>query len=125
MSEEQSRPKTAEIEDTISEEILRVHKESYGTGVHSMKTHLMEDLVVIIMDVELTPAERTLLDAGNEQAVKDTREAFQAAIGATFTAVVERATGRKVMSFVSHMNIEPLYAVELFRLDPPQRYATS
>jgi uncharacterized protein YbcI len=125
MSEERSRPTSPEIEDTISDEILRVHRESYGTGVHAMRTHLMEDLVVIIMDVELTPAEQTLLDAGNQQAVKDTREAFQGAIGATFTAVVERATGRKVTSFVSHMSIEPLYAVELFRLDPPQRYATS
>jgi hypothetical protein len=33
-------------------------------------------------------------------------------------AIVERATGRTVVSFVSHMNIDPLYSVELFRMRP-------
>ena len=42
-------------------------------------------------------------------------------IGATFSAIVERATGRRVISFVSQMNIEPLYALEVFRLAPDGR----
>ena len=125
MAEERSREQDVEVEARISEEILKVHTESYGVGAQEIKTHLLEDLVVIIIEVELTPAERTLLDAGNAEAVRRTREDFQAAIGATFTAVVERATGRKVTSFVSHMNVDPLYAIELFRLAPSARYATS
>ena len=50
--------------------------------------------------------------------MKSAREAFQDAIASTFKAIVERATGRRVDSFVSHMDVEDLYAVELFRLHP-------
>ncbi len=50
--------------------------------------------------------------------MKLTREAFQQAIAPTFTAIIEHATGRQVLSFISAMNIEPLYSIEFFRLVP-------
>jgi len=34
----------------------------------------------------------------------------------TFTAIVERATGRRVTSFLSNTSVEALYSVEIFRL---------
>jgi uncharacterized protein YbcI len=71
-----------------------------------------------MIDNELTPAERTLLNADKGLTVKETRMAFQEAIGPTFIAVVERALGRKVEAFVSHFNLEPIFSVELFRLAP-------
>ena len=76
------------------------------------------DLVLVALDVELTKAEQTLLDSGKLEAVTGIRESYQEVIGATFSAIVERATGRRVISFVSQMNIEPLYALEVFRLAP-------
>ena len=125
MAEESFRAKPAEVEARISEEILKVQEESYGVGASAIKTHYLDELIIVIIDVDLTPAERTLLDAGNPDAVKRTREDFQAAIEATFTAIVEHATGRKVTSFLSSLSVDPLYAVELFRLDPVNRYTTS
>lgn len=109
---------TTEIEQQISDEILRVHEESYGVGADKIVTHYLEDTVLIVIDVELTPAEKTLLGANQVQAVKSTRESFQTAIEATFTAVVEHATGRRVESFISHMSVVPPYSIELFRLGP-------
>jgi uncharacterized protein YbcI len=111
---------TAQIEDEISREILRVHEDSYGCGADAVVTRVLEDMVLVVIDVEVTEAERTLLDGGRSEAVRQSREAFQGAIGPTFTAVVERATGRRVRSFMSHMNIEPLYSVEFFRLVPSE-----
>lgn len=125
MADDRPQIDSEEIATRISEEILAVHEESYGVGAQQITTDVLEELVVVMIEVELTPAERTLLDAGHDRAVKDTREAFQAAIGATFSAIVERATGRRVNAFVSHFNVDPLFAVEMFRLDPPSRYATS
>jgi uncharacterized protein YbcI len=45
-----------------------------------------------------------------------TRSAFQQAIEPTLSAVVERATGRKVASFLSTTSLSNLRSVELFRL---------
>jgi uncharacterized protein YbcI len=106
------------VQAEIAEEILEVHQQSYGTGAEEIQVHVADDLVVVIIDVELTPAERTLLTAGRGDAVKASREEFQAAIAPTFAAIAERSTGRRVISFLSAMNVEPPYAIEVFRLAP-------
>ncbi|PWU22132.1 MAG: hypothetical protein C5B48_10625 [Candidatus Rokuibacteriota bacterium] len=115
---EDSSPPRAQVESTLAAEILKVHEESYGTGASDIQTHYFDDNVLIIIDVELSRAEQTLREAGRGEAVKATREAFQAAIGPTFNAIVERATGRRVDMFFSWMHVDPPTAVELFRLRP-------
>jgi uncharacterized protein YbcI len=108
----------AAVREEVSREILRVHEDAYGTGAQQVQVHLTGDVLLVVIDVELSTAERTLLDAGRGDAVKATRETFQEAIGPTFKAIAERATGRTVIGFISHMNIDPPFAVELFRLRP-------
>jgi uncharacterized protein YbcI len=115
---EDAAPTRAEVESTLASELLKVHEDSYGTGASDVQTHYFDDNVLVIMDVELSRAEQTLLDAGRGDAVKGTRESFQAAIGPTFIAIVERATGRRVDMFFSWMHLEPPTSVELFRLRP-------
>ena len=95
-----------------------VHRASYGVGAEEIHVHVTGDFVLVALDVELTKAEQTLLDSGKPEAVTGIRESYQEVIGATFSAIVERATGRRVISFVSQMNVEPLYALEVFRLAP-------
>ena len=107
------------VREEIARELRQVQEESYGAGVRDIQVHVAGDFVLAILDVELTRAEETLLDAGRGDTVKASRDSFQAAIGPTFTAIVERATGRKVDSFISSMSLEPLFSVELFRLAPP------
>ncbi len=117
MSEAGGADATA-ISDEIRREMLQVHEEAYGAGATNVEVHLAEDTVIVVIDVELSRAEHTLLDAGHPEAVKGMREGFQSAIAPTFGAIVERATGRTVSSFLSAMCMEPLYSVELFRLHP-------
>lgn len=112
------RPDPVAVETQIAREILAVHEESYGVGAENLSVHQDGDLVVIIIDVILSRAEATLVDAGRPDAVKAMRESFQAAIAPSFNAIVERATGRRVRSFLSSMSMEPLYSVEVFRLAP-------
>jgi uncharacterized protein YbcI len=104
------------VREEISREILRVHDESYGQTAREVKVWVLDDVVLALIDAEPTVSERTLIESGRGDAVIDTREAFQEAIGPTFTAIVERATGRRVTSFSSRMSIDPLYSVEVFRL---------
>jgi uncharacterized protein YbcI len=104
--------------EEIRREILRVHDEAYGSGAWNMDVHILDDTVLLLIDVDLSRSEQTLVAADQPDAVKGMREAFQVAIEPTFTAIVERATGRRVRSFHSSMNMDPVYSIELFRLEP-------
>jgi hypothetical protein len=50
--------------------------------------------------------------------VLNLRSKYQQAIETTFSAAVERATGRRVIAFASHTVLHPHFAVEIFRLEP-------
>ena len=116
-----SVPEDTQMADRISSELAGIHRESYGEDVQAVKTYVLEDLVVCVMDVSLLPHERTLLEkGGSADAVRRTREEFQEAIGATFIAAVEHFTGRRVVAFLSDTHLGPDFSVEIFRLGPPE-----
>lgn len=106
-------------EDQIADEILSVHESSYGVGASDVVVHLLDDAVVVLIDgLELTAGERTLIEGGEGRHVLRMRTEFQGVIEPTFTAIVERATGRRVRTFFSNTSLEDLLSVEFFRLHP-------
>jgi uncharacterized protein YbcI len=110
---------SSQIEQAISEDLLRIHRESYGRGPSRARTYVLEDDVVCIMDgLELLPSEELLIDKGHADAVLGVRTKYEQAIEASFKAAVERATGRRVIAFASHTAVDPNFAVEVFRLEP-------
>ena len=75
--------------------------------------------MICILDVNLLPHERTVLDHGiGADNVKRVRKEFQEAIGATFKATVEHMTGRRVVGFLSDTHVDPPFTIEFFRLSP-------
>jgi uncharacterized protein YbcI len=112
-------PSPEAIKGQIARELVRVHEDSYGETAYNVEVVLHETLVAVVMDLELTPAEVTLIGSGYSDSVKESRETYQAAIGDTYIAIVERATGRRVTSFASRSVIEGdrPWAMELFRLE--------
>jgi uncharacterized protein YbcI len=111
------RPSLADARTEIAAEVLEVHQKSYGTGAGEVSVHILDaDVFVVLDQLELSTAETTLLEAGHADLVSDVRAAFQRAIETTFRAIVERATGRRVTSFLSSTSIDSLYSVEIFRL---------
>lgn len=101
----------------IAREVLEVHETSYGTGAESVEVYIHENLVVVVLeDLDLTAGERTMIAGGRPDIVLGMRSAFQDEIGSTFSAIVERATGRRVSGFLSNTSLEPLFSVEIFRL---------
>lgn len=110
-------PDPGDLASTISKEMVRIHTESYGQGATSARTYVLEDVVLSVIDIELLPGEKVLVESGRQELVQQVRHAFQEAIGASFKAAVERTTGRTVIAFVSDTHIDPHFTVELFRLD--------
>jgi uncharacterized protein YbcI len=113
-------PTREEVADEICRDILAIHRNSYGRGAEDVQAHVVDDTVIVILDgLEMLPNEEFLIENGHEDAVASLRDQFQQAIGATFIAAVERATGRKVTLFASHVQLEQSrFAVEIFRLEP-------
>src|SRR3954449_3361382 len=120
-SEQDPQPPTdpSAIAESISAEMVRIHRESYGSGAKAVKTYVHDDLVLSVLDVELLPAESVVIASGRRDLVLDMRSSFQLELETSFTAAVERATGRKVTAFLSDTHLDPPFVTELFRLGPP------
>jgi uncharacterized protein YbcI len=107
----------------ISTGLVQLHSQFYGKGPTKAKTHLVNDTVVCILRGGFTTVERTLLDTGESgsvDAVFAMRHSFQKAMEDEFREVVEGATGRRVIAYMSTVHVNPDLAVELFVLEPAE-----
>ena len=107
-------------EDTataLADELLKIHRESWGAGAASARSYVLDDSVICFLDdLELLPNEQFLLEEGKGDLVMELRRKYQEAVGASFCAAVERATGRRVVHFMSDTSLDPSFSVEIFRL---------
>jgi uncharacterized protein YbcI len=103
---------------SISNAITRLHRDHYGRGATTARTILQRNFVVCFLEDIYTPVERTLIEAGRTEAVRETRNIFQDAMGPRFREAVEEATGRSVIAFMSQVCFDPDMAAEVFVLEP-------
>ena len=101
----------------ISNAIVRLHRDHYGRGATTARTVIQRNYVVCFLDDIYTPVERTLIDDGRWETVRQTRNAFQDAMGPNFREAVEEATGRAVVAFMSQVHFDPDMAAEVFVLE--------
>jgi uncharacterized protein YbcI len=115
-----SGPTETQVADEICRDILAIHLDSYGRASERANAHVLGDLVVVVLEgLELLPNEEFMIGNGKADAVTALRRDFQRAIEPTFRAAVERATGRNVIGFASHVQLDDdAFAVEIFRLGP-------
>ena len=102
----------------ISNAIVVLHRDHYGGGAWRARTVMGSDYVIVFLEDVYTPVERTLIDAGRFDAVKETRNAFQDTMREKFSEAVERLVGRKVIGFLSQVHVDPDLSVETFILEP-------
>jgi uncharacterized protein YbcI len=102
----------------ISDGLVALLKDFYGRGPTQAKSYYQDDLVVCILRGGYTQVEQTLRDGGRGSAVIEQRMQFQELMRERFEAVIEGATGRKVIGFMSGNQQEPDLMCEVFVLDP-------
>src|SRR5262245_9814759 len=107
----------------ISTGLVQLHSRYYGKGPTKAKTHMVNDTVVCILRGGFTTVERTLLDTGEVESVYQMRRSFQQAMEDEFRRIVEAATHRKVIAYMSSIHVDPDLAVELFVLEPAEEQA--
>ena len=118
MDETRQDSTRGEVLAQISTGLVQLHRRYYGKGPTKAKTHMVNDTVICILRGGFTTVERTLIDQGNVDAVYDMRRSFQTVMEEQFTAIVEEATGRHVIAYMSQIHHNPDLAVEIFVLEP-------
>ncbi len=102
----------------ISEGMVALLKEFYGRGPTRAKSYFQDDLVVCVLRGGFSRVEQTLLDGGRGPAVIRQRMEFQELMRGRFVAVIEDATDRQVIGFMSGNQQHPDIMCEVFILAP-------
>ena len=115
---------TGDVRTRISDGVVALLKEFYGRGPERTKTYVSDDLVVCLLRGGFTRVEQTLLEGGYGEDVIRQRMAFQQVMRHRFEDVVEQATGRKVIGFMSGSHQDPDMICEVFVLAPDDGVAS-
>jgi uncharacterized protein YbcI len=102
----------------ISDGMVALLKEFYGRGPTRTKSYYEDDLVVCVLRGGFSRVEQTLLEGGRGEAVIQQRMEFQELMRERFEAVIEHATGRRVIGFMSGNQQHPDMMCEVFILAP-------
>jgi uncharacterized protein YbcI len=102
----------------ISDGLVALLKEFYGRGPTRAKSYYEDDLVVCLLRGGFSRVEQTLLEGGRGSTVIQQRMEFQDLMRDRFEAVIEHATGRRVIGFMSGNQQHPDMMCEVFVLAP-------
>jgi len=111
------RTEHGDVLTEISDGMVALLKEYYGRGPSQAKSYYHDDLVVCLLRGGFTRVEQTLLEGGRTAAVIQQRMEFQEVMRDRFSAVIEAATGRRVIGFMSGNQQQPDMICEVFILD--------
>ena len=102
----------------ISDGMVALLKDFYGHGPTRTKSYYADDLVVCVLRGGFSRVEQTLLEGGRGEAVIEQRMEFQNLMRERFEEVIEGATGRRVIGFMSGNQQHPDMMCEVFILAP-------
>ena len=103
----------------ISNAVVGLKKRFYGKGPTRAQTYINDNYVFAVMEGGLTRNEETLIEAGEDDLVRNYRLAFQEAMAKTTTEAIEQVTKCKVIGYHSQIVFRPERAFEIFVLDRP------
>jgi uncharacterized protein YbcI len=102
----------------VTNAVVRLHRTHYGKGPTRSKSYLIDDVLMCVMRDVFTTVERTLIESGEAQKVRETRLAFEDALRDRFAEEVERIVGRSVVGFTTQVLLDQDIAIEVFVLEP-------
>ena len=122
MSDARSEYQGASILGAVSTALVRLHKEQFGRGpTHARTDYAGRDTLVCVLESALLPAERAMVEVGEDQHVREQRVFMQAATSQMFINAVEELTGRRVRAFASAVDPGAEVVFEIFAFHPEDR----
>jgi len=103
----------------VSNAMVNLHKEQFGRGPTNARSYFAgPDTLVCTLEDSLLPAERTMVEMGEDQHVRESRMFLQVATQDRFIAAVEELVSRKVRAFASAIDPAPGVVFEVFSFEP-------
>lgn len=100
----------------LAEAMTGVVREHWGKGPTRARAHLEDDFVFCVLDEPLTTVERTLVDGGQSDLVRELRLEFHELVRDELTREVEALTGRRVVASHCQVVFDPDILFEIFAL---------
>jgi uncharacterized protein YbcI len=101
----------------VSDEMVGLHQRYHHRAPVTAKTVLLgDDVLICILGGVYTDVEKTMIELQRSSIVQETRSTFQRALQHKFISVVERLSGRDVLSFISNSHVGPDMEIEVFML---------
>jgi uncharacterized protein YbcI len=91
----------------ISNAVVRLVNELYGKGAARTRTFIADEHVFCALEGVLTTVERTLVEAGETELVRELRMRFGEMVRPVFSAEVGRLLGRQVLAVESQLVFDP------------------
>lgn len=101
----------------ISNSMVQLVRAHAGRGPTRAKTEISSGLVVVTLGECLTTLEKSLADRGNEALVRQARAGLHEGMRDEAISIVEAATGRRVIAYLTDQNHDPDIALIAFALD--------
>jgi uncharacterized protein YbcI len=103
----------------VSNAMVKLHKEQFGRGPTNARSYFAgPDTLVCTLEDSLLPAERTMVEMGEDMRVGESRMFLQVASHDQFVAAVEALVSRKVRAFASAIDPAPGVVFEVFSFEP-------
>jgi uncharacterized protein YbcI len=118
MAEEQE-PSGADLLSRLSTEMVRAQKKYFGRGPSETKSYMLDDFLLIVMRGSQTQAERTMIEFGRNDLVREFRQQFENEMTSRLVGMVEELTERKVRGYQSQVLFDPEVVVEMFFFEEP------
>ena len=93
-------------------------KQSCGKGPTKVKAYSTHDHLAVVVQDMLTTLERTLVQAGHEQLVREARQVLIGHVAKQCRSTIEQATGRRVVGWQTEVNPSADRAITLVQLQP-------
>src|SRR3954462_12359553 len=101
----------------VTNGIVKLFRDYYGRGPTKAKSYILDDrIVVCVLEETMTRVEKTLVDNGHGNKVREVRLTFQEAMAHEFKQCVRDNMGREVVAYHSQLTLDPDYGFEFFVL---------
>jgi uncharacterized protein YbcI len=103
----------------VSNAVVTLHKEQFGRGPTRARSNFAgDDTLVCVLEDVLLPAERVMVEMGDQQRVRESRVALQAATSQKFITTIEGIVRREVTAFASAIDPDRGVVWEVFNFVP-------
>jgi uncharacterized protein YbcI len=109
---------------TLANGIAHLVCDLWGKGPTRPRAHVEDDVAFCMLEAPLTPLEHTLLAAGDERSVRELRLALCELAKEPLAAIVQRASGRRVVAYAGQVTFDPEAVFLFFALEPESQISS-